>query len=109
MRQMSRRLIAPIAFAGLAFASPAVAADGVAIVAPADRALVAGTVRISAATPAQTSSVEFAWSPDGTAWSVIAVDSEDAGDVISLGDLGAHEHDLLLRPREAPELLQRRR
>lgn len=72
-------LIALATLAGLALASPALASEGVAIVAPTKGVRVSGTVSITAAAPAGTTYVQFSWSADGATWNAIARDA-DSGD-----------------------------
>ena len=52
------------------------AADGVAIVRPADGAVVSGPVVVTAVAPAETAWVEFSWSVDGDVWSPIGIDDQ---------------------------------
>jgi peptidoglycan/xylan/chitin deacetylase (PgdA/CDA1 family) len=73
-----RATFACAGLAGLLMTAPAWAADGVAILAPADGAQAGGRVVITAAAPAETTAVEFSWSVDGVAWSRIATDGERA-------------------------------
>jgi peptidoglycan/xylan/chitin deacetylase (PgdA/CDA1 family) len=94
---MSKYLLALATLAGLVVASPTWAADGVAILGPPDGALVSGPVVVSAAAPAETSSVEFSWSVDGAVWSLIAIDSEAADGWQAVWDSRPHNGVVKLR------------
>jgi peptidoglycan/xylan/chitin deacetylase (PgdA/CDA1 family) len=94
---MSRPLVALAALVGLVVASPAWAADGVTILAPADGALVSGPVVVTAAAPAETTSVEFAWSVDGAVWNPIAIDGEPADGWQAVWDSRPHNGVVKLR------------
>ena len=94
---MNRLLFAFAVCAGLVAAPPTSAADGVAILSPPDGALVRGQVVITASAPAETASVEFAWSRDGVVWSRIAIDGERADGWQAAWDSRPHEGVVKLR------------
>jgi peptidoglycan/xylan/chitin deacetylase (PgdA/CDA1 family) len=95
-RHLSRAVFAGAVLASL-LAAPTWAADGVAILAPADGALVSGRVVITAAAPAATTSVEFSWSVDGTVWSPIGLDTEPADGWQAIWDSRSHVGAVRLR------------
>ena len=94
---MSRSLLALAVLVGLVVSSSASAADGVAIVAPADGAFVSGPVTITASTPPETTSVVFAWSLDGATWNTIGADGERADGWQAVWDSRPHNGTVRLR------------
>jgi peptidoglycan/xylan/chitin deacetylase (PgdA/CDA1 family) len=92
-----RATFACAVFATLLMAAPAWAAGGVAILAPADGAQAGGRVVITAAAPAETTSVEFSWSVDGVVWSRIATDGERADGWQAVWESRPHDGAVKLR------------